>query len=97
MTPSARRSSSSPQAATPRAALADAVDAIDALLAEDPPRPLVVHCHGGRSRTGFVLKAWAMRRHGWSEREAHAWLVRAWDRVHVNNPVFLRVLREEWR
>ena len=83
--------------ANPRAALADAVDAIDALLAEDPARPLVVHCHGGRSRTGFVLKAWAMRRHGWTEREAHAWLVRAWDRVHVNNPVFLRVLREEWR
>ena len=23
--------------------------------------------------------------------------VRVWDRVHVNNPVFLRVLREEWR
>ena len=83
--------------ANPRAVLADAVDAIDALLAEDPARPLVVHCHGGRSRTGFVLKAWAMRRHGWTEREAHAWLVRAWDRVHVNNPVFLRVLREEWR
>jgi protein-tyrosine phosphatase len=53
--------------------------------------------HGGRSRTAFVLKAWAMRRHGWSEGEAHAWLLRSWERVHRNNPVFTRVLREEWR
>jgi hypothetical protein len=48
-------------------------------------------------RTGFVLKAWAMRRHGWSEAGAHAWLVRSWDRVHTKNPVFARVLREEWQ
>ena len=80
--------------ANPRAALADV---IDALLAENPAWPLVVHCHGGRSRTGFVLKAWAMRRHGWSEAGAHAWLVRSWDRVHTKNPVFARVLREEWQ
>lgn len=83
--------------ANPRAALTDAVEAIDALLEENPARPLVVHCHGGKSRTGFVLKAWAMRRHGWSEREAHAWLMRTWDRVHTKNPVFTRVLREDWR
>jgi hypothetical protein len=38
-----------------------------------------------------------MRRHGWSEAEAHAWLLRSWGRVHRNNPVFTRVLREEWR
>jgi ADP-ribosyl-[dinitrogen reductase] hydrolase len=79
------------------AALSDAVRSIDALLAENPTRPVLVHCHGGRSRTGFVLKAWAMRRHGWNEREAHAWLTKSWDRVHTNNPVFLRVLRDEWR
>jgi ADP-ribosyl-[dinitrogen reductase] hydrolase len=83
--------------ANPRAALTDAVEAIDALLEENPARSLVVHCHGGKSRTGFVLKAWAMRRHGWSEREAHAWLMRTWDRVHTKNPVFTRVLREDWR
>jgi ADP-ribosylglycohydrolase len=23
--------------------------------------------------------------------------MRTWDRVHTNNPVFTRVLREEWR
>ena len=83
--------------ANPRAALADAVASIDALLAENPARPVLVHCHGGRSRTAFVLKAWAMRRHGWSEADAHAWLARSWARIHTNNPVFMRVLREEWR
>ena len=83
--------------ANPRAALADAVASIDALLAEDPTRPVLVHCHGGHSRTAFVLKAWAMRRKGWSQDEAHAWLVQSWDRVHTKNPVFARVLREEWR
>ena len=79
------------------AVLADAVASIDALLAEDPARPVLVHCHGGRSRTAFVLKAWAMRRHGWSEGDAHAWLARSWARIHTDNPVFMRVLREEWR
>jgi hypothetical protein len=38
-----------------------------------------------------------MRRKGWSQDEAHAWLVQSWDRVHTKNPVFARVLREEWR
>ena len=78
------------------AALADAVDAVDAFLAEDPARPVLVHCHGGKSRTAFVLKAWAMRRHGWSEREAHAWLARAWPRAHADNTAFTALLRERW-
>ena len=80
----------------PLAALTDAVDAVDAFLAEDPDRPVVVHCHGGHSRTGFVLKAWAMRRHGWDEERAHAWLAERWPHVERNNPVFVRVLREDW-
>ena len=78
------------------AALADAVDSIDAFLAEDPSRPVVVHCHGGRSRTALILKAWAMRRHGLDEDAAHDWLTANWSRAHRNNPVFLRILREEW-
>ena len=80
----------------PLAALTDAVDSIDAFLAEDPDRPVLVHCHGGHSRTGFVLKAWAMRRHGWDEDEAHAWLAERWPHLERNNAVFVRVLREEW-
>ena len=80
----------------PVAALTDAVDSLDAFLAEDPQRPVVVHCHGGHSRTGFVLKAWAMRRHGWDEEQAHVWLADRWPHVERNNPVFRRILREEW-
>ena len=80
----------------PVAALLDAVDAIDAFLAEDAGRDVVVHCHGGRSRTAFILKAWAMRRHGWTEDQAHEWLVATWPRAHRDNPVFLRILTEAW-
>ena len=40
----------------------------------------MVHCHGGRSRTGLVLKAWAMRAHGYDERQAHEWLTSRWGR-----------------
>lgn len=77
-----------------RAAVADAVDSIDALLAEG--RPVVVHCHGGRSRTGLVLKAWAMRTHGCSEREAHRWLSERWYRYEDYQSSFLALLREDW-
>ena len=80
----------------PRAALLDAVDSIDALLADAPDRNVVVHCHAGRSRTGFILKAWAMRRFGWDEPRAHEWLTAQWPHADRSNPVFLRILREEW-
>ncbi len=78
------------------AALKDAVESIDAFLAENPERALLVHCHGGKSRTAFVLKAWAMKRHGWSEEEAHNWLVSSWSIAHRNNPIFLSILRDDW-
>ena len=78
------------------AALNDAVESIDALLAENPDRELLVHCHGGKSRTAFVLKAWAMKRNGWSEEEAHEWLVSSWPRASRENPVFLSILRNDW-
>lgn len=77
-----------------RAAVDDAVTAIDAFLAEG--RNVVVHCHGGRSRTGMVLKAWKMRRDGVSERDAHAWLAERWDRYHDENGSFVQMLRTEW-
>ncbi len=78
------------------AALSDAVESIDALLAENPDRELLVHCHGGKSRTAFVLKAWAMKRNGWSEEEAQEWLARSWPRAHRDNPIFLSILRNDW-
>jgi ADP-ribosyl-[dinitrogen reductase] hydrolase len=68
-------------------AVDDAVDAVDAFLAEG--RTVVVHCHGGRSRTGLVLKAWKMRRDGCTEREAHRWLVDTWHRYSDYNDDFV--------
>jgi ADP-ribosyl-[dinitrogen reductase] hydrolase len=78
------------------AALNDAVGSIDAFLAENPDRELLVHCHGGRSRTAFVLKAWAMKRNGWSEEEAHEWLFSSWEKANRRNPTFLSILRNDW-
>lgn len=71
-------------------AVADAVDAIAALL--DEGREVVVHCHGGRSRTGLVLKAWAMRNQGLTERQAHDWLASKWYRYDDYQPSFVELL-----
>jgi ADP-ribosyl-[dinitrogen reductase] hydrolase len=80
----------------PLAALEDVVDTIDALLEADASRPILVHCHGGRSRTAFVLKGWAMRRFGWTEEQAHEWLRATWSRIDRANERFVKVLREQW-
>jgi len=78
------------------AVLNDVVDTIDAFLADDPQRPILIHCHDGRSRTALVLKAWAMRRFAWTENQAHDWLKRSWDRIDRVNDRFVRILREQW-
>ena len=57
---------------------------------------VVVHCHGGRSRTGLVLKAWKMRAHGASEREAHDWLADQWPLYEDYNRTFVEFLRTDW-
>jgi len=77
------------------AAVKDAVEAIDAFLAEG--RNVVVHCHGGRSRTGLVLKAWKMGRDGLTHTEAHTWLRDRWSRYATWNESFLEFLDREWR
>jgi ADP-ribosyl-[dinitrogen reductase] hydrolase len=76
------------------AAVTDAVDSIDALLAEG--REVVVHCHGGRSRTGLALKAWAMRTNGWTERQAHEWLASRWYRYADYQTSFVELLADGW-
>jgi ADP-ribosyl-[dinitrogen reductase] hydrolase len=76
------------------AAVTDAVDAIDALLAEG--REVVVHCHGGRSRTGLVLRAWRMRDAGVEEAEADAWVAQRWPLHATYEPRFTTFLREDW-
>ena len=85
---------SGPANADPLAALTDAVDSIDAFLADG--REVVVHCHGGHSRTGLVLKAWAMRRFGFDERGAHDWLLERWPHYQDHQTSFVELLRNEW-
>ena len=72
-------------------AVDDAVATVEALLADGCT--VVVHCHGGRSRTGLVLKAWKMRTDGCSEPEAHDWLEAQWPLVQRLNPTFTEFLR----
>ena len=64
----------------------DVLDSIDAFLAER--RQVVVHCHGGRSRTGLVLAA-HMIRHGRSFAEARALLAKTWPDAHFINAAFV--------
>ncbi len=40
--------------------LDDVIETIDVAAIEH--RPVILHCHGGRSRTGLVLKAWLLRK-----------------------------------
>ncbi len=77
-----------------RYAVCEAVDAIEAFINEGIP--VVVHCHGGRSRTGIVLKAWHMLRHGSSAAEAHQWLAGQWDLYNPYNETFNQFLEKEW-
>ena len=72
----------------------DGVEAIDAFLAEG--KEVVVHCHGGRSRTGLLLKAWYMKREGKSHAEAHAWLAGKWRLYADYNRTFWHFLENEW-
>lgn len=72
----------------------DAVEAIDAFLAEG--LDVVVHCHGGRSRTGLVLKAWYMAHEGASHRQAHDWLRGKWEHYQTWTRSFSDFLDTEW-
>lgn len=69
------------------AVLDDAVASIEAFLEEG--REVVVHCHGGRSRTGFVLKAWYMRRFNVDHATAEQWLQGQWEHYASWNDDFM--------
>ena len=73
----------------------DTVKTIDAWLAEG--RTVVVHCHGGASRTGLVLRAWLMRHHTWPETTATSFLKDRWPALGEWNDAFTAFLRERWR
>jgi ADP-ribosyl-[dinitrogen reductase] hydrolase len=75
-------------------AVTDAVLTIEAWRSEG--NEVLVHCHGGRSRTTLVLKAYAMRQHGWSAEEAHRWILDTWPSYDPWNSTFAEFLRSGW-
>jgi ADP-ribosyl-[dinitrogen reductase] hydrolase len=72
----------------------DAVHTIEAFLREG--REVVVHCHGGRSRTGFILKAWYMRRYQVDHQAAEDWISDVWPHYATWNDDFMEFLNNEW-
>ena len=75
-------------------ALKESVDAINAFLEEG--RQVVVHCHGGRSRTAFVLKGWFMQFEGVHHGPAHQWMSDTWDMYETWTQTFFDLLDNEW-
>jgi ADP-ribosyl-[dinitrogen reductase] hydrolase len=72
------------------AVLADVLDDMAALRAEG--LRLLVHCHGGASRTGLVLRAWLMRTEGMSVEEATAHVAERWPHLGLWNASFTAAL-----
>lgn len=72
----------------------DTVNAIDQGL--NAGLNVLVHCHGGRSRTALILKAWKMRKDLVSELAAHDWLLASWPIINRRNSTFYRFLHSEW-
>lgn len=56
-------------------------------------RPVLVHCHHGASRTGFVLRAWLMETEGLDEWRATAEAECRWPRLSLWNERFTEELR----
>ena len=72
------------------AVLADVLDDMAALRAEG--HRLLVHCHGGASRTGLVLRGWLMREKGMSVEEATAHVAERWPHLGLWNQSFTAAL-----
>ena len=70
--------------------LADVLDDMAALRAEG--HRVLVHCHGGASRTGLVLRAWLMWTEGMSANEATAPVADRWPRLGLWNASFTATL-----
>lgn len=67
--------------------LNDVVSTMQAALAAD--RAVVIHCHGGRSRTGLVLRAWLMAEHpGMTTTKVTAEARRRWPHINEWNRRF---------
>jgi ADP-ribosyl-[dinitrogen reductase] hydrolase len=73
----------------------DAVDSIEAFLREG--REVLIHCHGGRSRTGLILKAWYMRHENVDHDAAHDWVEGIWPHYATWTEDFTHFLDDEWQ
>ncbi|MFD2094001.1 ADP-ribosylglycohydrolase family protein [Blastococcus deserti] len=72
------------------AVLADVLDDLAALRADG--RRVLVHCHGGASRTGLVLRGWLVREKGMSVEEATAHVAERWPHLGLWNASFTAAL-----
>jgi ADP-ribosyl-[dinitrogen reductase] hydrolase len=72
------------------AVLADVLDDLAALRAEG--RKVLVHCHGGASRTGLVLRAWLCRTEGMTAQEATDHVAERWPHLGLWNDSFTAAL-----
>src|SRR3954463_5607697 len=72
------------------AVLNDVLQDIAALRAEG--RPVLVHCHGGASRTGLVLRAWLRRSKGLSAEDAATAVAERWPYLGLWNDSFTDAL-----
>jgi ADP-ribosyl-[dinitrogen reductase] hydrolase len=72
-------------------------DAIDTMTAaRHAGRPIVVHCQGGRSRTGLILRAWVLAQDPTlTVADATAQVAARWPHLDTWNPSFDRAL-EAW-
>jgi ADP-ribosyl-[dinitrogen reductase] hydrolase len=70
--------------------LADVLDDMAALRAEG--HRLLVHCHGGASRTGLVLRGWLVREEGMSVAEATGHVAERWPHLGLWNVSFTEAL-----
>ncbi|CCG04355.1 ADP-ribosylglycohydrolase family protein [Blastococcus saxobsidens] len=71
--------------------LADVLDDMAALQQEG--HRLLVHCHGGASRTGLVLRGWLVREKGMSVEEATAHVAERWPHLGLWNDSFTAALQ----
>jgi ADP-ribosyl-[dinitrogen reductase] hydrolase len=71
-------------------ALTDILDTIDAVMSDG--KPVLVHCAGGQSRTGLVLRAWLCRTRGLSAANATAEAMRLWPHTYLWNDSFTEAL-----
>jgi ADP-ribosyl-[dinitrogen reductase] hydrolase len=68
-------------------------DILDDLVAlRDEGRQVLVHCHGGASRTGLVLRGWLVREKGMTVEEATAHVAERWPHLGLWNASFTAAL-----